>query len=131
MHINKEAKEKTSQNRPQRQKNLIDFSKTGQMLELFGIDFLFRHEKKSAGISYPWCQRLFKGGFRFRLSRYYFVVIVTRTKSEVFSRDFAARDLTCDKCPSSLYVWETRGTGRVLFFPFPRKKKNRLIASYS
>ena len=27
-------------------KNLIYFSKTGETLELFGIDFLFRHDKK-------------------------------------------------------------------------------------
>ena len=101
------------------------------MLELFGIDFLYRDDKKSAGISYPGCQTLFTRDFRFRSSRYYWVVIVTRTKSEVFSRDFAARDLTCDKCPSSLYVWETRGKGRVLFFPLSSEKKNRLIASHS
>ena len=53
MHINKEAKETTScTNSTTETKNLIDFSKTGEMLELFGIDFLFRHDKKSAGISY-------------------------------------------------------------------------------
>ena len=52
-------------------KNLIDFSKTGEMLELFGIDFPFRNDKKSAGISYPGCQGLFKRGFRFRSSRYH------------------------------------------------------------
>ena len=44
-------------------------------------------------------------------------------KRVFFPRDFAARDLTCDKCPSSLYVWETRGKGRVLFFPLSSEKK--------
>lgn len=63
MHINKEAKEKTSQNRPQRQKNLIDFSKTGQMLELFGTDFLFRHEKKIRRHKLPSVLETFQGRF--------------------------------------------------------------------
>ena len=93
------------------------------MLELFGIDFLFRHDKKSAGISYPGCQRLFTGDFRFRSSRYHWAVIVTRTKSEFFLATSLLVTQPAIKCPSSPYVWETRGKGRTLFFQLSPKKK--------